>query len=57
MIHTLLGIAVAIFIAWLVLTLIGAVAGGLIYLLWIAIIVCLAIWLVGLLRRPRRGTV
>lgn len=55
MIHTLLGIAVVVFIVWLVLTLIGAVAGGLIHLLWIVILVCLGIWLFNVLTGSRRG--
>jgi hypothetical protein len=56
MIHTLLGIAVVVFLIWLVLTLVGAVAGGLIHLLWIVIIVCLAIWLFRMLTGSRRGS-
>ena len=45
MIHALLGIAIAIFIVWVVLHVIGLVFGGLLNLLWIAIVVALAIWL------------
>ncbi len=55
MIHLLLGIAVAVFIVWLVLTLLGAVAGGLIHLLWIVIVVALAIWLFQFLVGSRRS--
>lgn len=55
MIHTLLGIAVVVFLVWLVLTLVGAVAGGLVHLLWIVIVVCLAIWVFQMLTGSRRG--
>jgi hypothetical protein len=41
MIHTLLVIAAIVFVVWLVLTLAGAVAGGLAHLLWIVILVAL----------------
>jgi hypothetical protein len=54
-IHTLLGIAVVVFIVWLILTLIGAVGGGLVHLLWIVILVCLAIWALQYLTGSRRG--
>ncbi len=54
MVHTLLVIAVAVFIIWLVLNLIGAVAGGLVHLLWIVIIVCLAVWAFRYLTGSRR---
>ncbi|HEU5346200.1 MAG TPA: hypothetical protein VFU60_17765 [Ktedonobacterales bacterium] len=42
----LLGIAAAVFIIWLVFTLIGGVVHILINLLWIIIVAALVIWLV-----------
>jgi hypothetical protein len=54
-IHTLLAIAVAVFVVWLVLTVLGAVAGGLIHLLWIVILVCLAVWAFRVLTGGTRG--
>jgi hypothetical protein len=44
MINFLLGVAVLLFVLWLVLTLVGAVFGGLVHLLWILILVALAVW-------------
>lgn len=55
MIHTLLGIAVVVFVIWLILTILGAVAGGLVHLLWIVILVCLAVWAFRYLTGSRRG--
>lgn len=46
MVPLLLGVALVVFVIWLVFTVIGFVIGGLIHLLWIVILVCLAIWLV-----------
>jgi Fe2+ transport system protein B len=46
MIHTLLGIAVIVFIVWLLLVVVGHVGGFLINLLWILILVALIWWLV-----------
>jgi hypothetical protein len=42
--RTLLGIAVVVFVVWLILTIVGAVLGGLIHLLWIVILIALALW-------------
>ncbi|HEY7779169.1 MAG TPA: hypothetical protein VIC85_03050 [Ktedonobacterales bacterium] len=55
MIHTLLGIAVVVFVIWLILTILGAVAGGLVHLLWIVILVCLAVWAFRFLTGSNRG--
>jgi hypothetical protein len=41
----LLQIAAVALLVWVVLSLIGAVFGGLIHLLWIVILVALAVWL------------
>lgn len=46
MIHSLLVIAVVLFVLWLLLH----AAGGLVNLIWLAIIVLVAIWLFGLVR-------
>lgn len=42
----LLGIALAVFVIWLVFTLIGVVFHALINLLWIIIVVALVVWLI-----------
>ena len=42
----LLGIAAAVFVIWLVFTLLGFVFHALINLLWIIIVVALVVWLV-----------
>ena len=56
--RALLGIAVAVFAIWLFFTLIGAVLGGLIHLLWIIILIALAVWIVRFFtagrQRPRQ---
>jgi hypothetical protein len=44
MIPWLLRIAVGLFMLWVVLSLIGTLFGGLIHLLWIAIVLALVIW-------------
>jgi hypothetical protein len=44
-IHSLLGIALVVFVVWLVLQVIGLLFGGLLHLLWLAILVALAVWL------------
>ena len=44
MLRTLLGIAVVVFAIWLILTIVGAVLGGLIHLLWIVILIALVLW-------------
>ena len=44
MIHTLLGIAVVVFIIWLLLMVVGHVGGALLNLLWILIVVALVWW-------------
>jgi hypothetical protein len=46
MIHSLLVIAVVLFVLWLLFH----AAGGLVNLIWLAIIVLVAIWLFGLVR-------
>ena len=46
MIHSLLVVAVVLFVLWLLFH----AAGGLVNLIWLAIIVLVVIWLVGLLR-------
>jgi uncharacterized RDD family membrane protein YckC len=51
MIHTLLGVAVVLFILWLIF----AHLGGLIHLLWIGILIALAIWVFGFFFRGRRA--
>lgn len=45
MIHTLLGIALVIFVVWLLLVVVGHIGGFLINLLWILILVALVWWL------------
>lgn len=42
----LLSVALAVFVIWLALTLIGTIFHALINLLWIIIVVALVIWLV-----------
>lgn len=54
MIHTLLGIAVVIFIIWILLVLVGHIGGALVNLLWILILIALIWWLVSLFT-GRRG--
>jgi uncharacterized RDD family membrane protein YckC len=54
-IHVLLAIALAVFVIWLVLTVLGAVGGGLVHLLWIIVVVALAIWLFQYLVGSRRS--
>lgn len=44
MINPLVGLAVVVFFIWLLLALLGAVAGGLVHVLWIVILASLAIW-------------
>jgi len=56
MIHTLLGIAVVIFIVWILLVLVGHVGGALINLLWILIIVALVWWLLSFFMGRGRRT-
>lgn len=56
MFHALLGIAVVIFVIWLLLVLVGHIGGTLINLLWILIVVALIWWLVSFLS-GRRGRV
>ena len=46
MIHLLLVVAVVLFVLWLLFH----AAGGLVNLIWLAIIVLVAIWLFGLVR-------
>jgi hypothetical protein len=36
---------VVVFVIWLILTLVGAVLGGLIHLLWIVILIALVLWI------------
>jgi hypothetical protein len=42
----LLGVALAVFVIWLALTIIGTVFHALINLLWIIIVVALVVWLI-----------
>jgi hypothetical protein len=56
MIHTLLGIAVVIFVVWLILVLVGHVGGALINLLWILILIALVWWLVSFISGRGRRT-
>lgn len=51
----LLGVAVAVFVIWLVLTVIGTVVHTLVNLLWIIIILALAVWLFRALTGRRRA--
>lgn len=51
MIHTLLAVAVVLFVLWLIFFHLG----GLIHLLWIGILIALAIWAFGFLFRGRRA--
>jgi hypothetical protein len=46
MLHLLLRVAAALFLIWLIFTVIGWIFYGLIHLIWIAIIVLVVIWLV-----------
>jgi len=46
MIHSLLVIAVVLFVLWLLFH----AAGGLVNLIWLAIVILVAIWLFGLVR-------
>lgn len=58
MIHTLLVIALAIFIIWLILFAVVHVVGWGIHLLWILILLALVWWLVSAVPgRGRHGTV
>ena len=56
MIHTLLGIAVVVFVVWLLLVLVGHVGGALINLLWILILVALVWWLISFFTGRSRRT-
>ena len=56
MIHTLLGIAVVIFVVWLLLVIVGHVGGALINLLWILIVIALVWWLISFLTGRGRST-
>ncbi len=53
MMHTLLGIALVVFVVWLLLTLVGQ-GGFLINLLWILILVALVWWVLSFLTGRRR---
>ena len=55
MIHTLLGIALVIFIVWVFLALVGHVGGALVNLLWILILIALIWWLVSFISGRRRA--
>jgi hypothetical protein len=58
MLQLLLAIALIVFIAWIVLSVIGLVFHGLINLLWIVIVIALIVWawraLTGRHRAPSR---
>lgn len=56
MIHTLLGIAVVIFVIWLILVVVAHVGGALLNLLWILILVALVWWLISFLSGRGRHT-
>ena len=51
MIHLLLGVAVVLFIIWLVFHAVGAI----IHLLWLIILIALALWVLGLVRGRSRA--
>lgn len=55
MIHTLLGIAVVLFILWLIFFHLGSI----VHLIWIGILIALALWVFGFFfrggRRSRRS--
>lgn len=53
MIHTLLGIAVVIFIVWVLLVLVGHIGGALVNLLWILILIALIWWLISFISGRR----
>jgi|GEM_PF-1211635 len=52
--HSLLGIALVIFVVWLLLTFVGDVLGGFIHLLWIIIVIALVLWLLRVVFGGRR---
>ena len=53
MIHALLVLAAVLFVLWLLFH----AAGALVHLLWIAILVCVALWVLGfVMNRGGRGT-
>ena len=56
MIHTLLGIAVVVFVVWIILVLVAHVGGSLINLLWILILVALIWWLISFISGRGRRT-
>jgi hypothetical protein len=56
MLRLVLQIALALFVIWLLLTVVGFVFGGLIHLLWIVILILLAIWLWQRVMGRRRST-
>ncbi|MBO0701831.1 MAG: hydrophobic protein [Candidatus Dormibacteraeota bacterium] len=51
MIHFLLGVAVVLFILWLIFFHLGSI----VHLLWIGILIALALWVFGFFFRGRRG--
>ncbi len=55
MIGFLLGLALLVFVIWLVFTVIGLIIGGLIHLLWIVIIIALVIVGMRMLTGARRS--
>ena len=56
MIHSLLAIAVVIFVIWLLLVVVGHAGGFLINLLWILILIALVVWVVNFfMGRGRRS--
>ncbi|HEV8190554.1 MAG TPA: hypothetical protein VGP82_03590 [Ktedonobacterales bacterium] len=56
MLSALLWIALVVFVIWLMLTIAGALFGGLVHLLWIVIVIALVVWLLQVLS-GRRNTV
>jgi len=51
----LLGVALAVFVLWLALTIIGTVVHTLVNLLWIIIVIALVVWLFRALTGRRRA--
>ena len=52
--HSLLGIALAIFLIWLLFVVVVHVIGWLIHLLWIVIVIALVLWLLRVIFGGRR---
>lgn len=50
--NAVIGLAIFLMIAWLVLRVALAITSGLLHLLWIAAVIMFFVWLIGLLRAP-----